>query len=119
GPQVLRTIESSRGHLHSHCDFNSVVDHRQIHSFPTRRSSDLSKSWQESGGLLRPEGHGGAERMTSFESSNDVILSAPPCPSGLSSPPDSCQLFERSEERRVGKECICRWSTTELKSQCE
>src|SRR5476649_2830907 len=63
--------------------FYGYADHRDLHSFPTRRSSDLG-----------PEGPEEAGVVARVAGPVAILLDDE----------------ERSEERRVGKECRSRWS---------
>src|SRR5439155_21627305 len=101
---------------------------RDLHSFPTRRSSDLWKTAAVTGFLLLFAGNGGvswAEQivpsgitalLVTMVTSNAVIPEGticsaqltPPFPANSSRKPVTAAVFQRSEERRVGKECRSR-----------
>src|SRR5690606_41529758 len=84
--------------------------HRDLHSFPTRRSSDLLPApW---GAVLTPPSTPCACVPSSAIGS--VVISLPnisartSCVPPCSSTSSRCPA-KRSEERRVGKECRSRW----------
>src|SRR5688572_33174932 len=71
--------------------FSQYGYHRDLHSFPTRRSSDLTFTTTAT-----------ATGTGSITSSGVNDLGGPPSSFTVN-------MMARSEERRVGKECRCRW----------
>src|SRR3989454_10514194 len=71
--------------------------YRDLHSFPTRRSSDLSRRRH-----TRLQGDWSSDVCSSDRSEEHTSELQSPC--NL-----VCRLLLRSEERRVGKECRSRW----------
>src|SRR5439155_20828860 len=63
--------------------FYYYIDHRHLHSFPTRRSSDLSTTWPGSfGGRTRGAGCGSSRRVPSERrvgGSSATSTTPPPC----------------------------------------
>src|SRR3989454_3625944 len=81
--------------------------HRDLHSFPTRRSSDLSRRRH-----TRLQGDWSSDVCSSDRSEEHTSELQSPC--NL-----VCRLLLRSEERRVGKECRSRWRSEEHTSEIQ
>src|SRR5207248_10838632 len=92
----------------------SVSSHRRaLHSFPTRRSSDLGGPTASCGGHTRHRGsgkqtaaiRGSCAPERGSKSSVPPSREWPKCPSVSGSRSPTSSWCARSEERRVGKEC--------------
>src|SRR5690606_41647002 len=91
----------SISHLSSALSFHCYSDHRALHSFPTRRSSDLFLTT-----LKRSLDEGNVSEADIDRACRRILEAKYKL--GLFD--DPFRYCDRSEERRVGKECRSRWS---------
>src|SRR5690349_25165619 len=93
--------------------FVSTAGHRDLHSFPTRRSSDLDVLVVVAYGEILPEDVLSVPRLMPVNvhfSLLPALRGAAPVQRAILDGLRETGVTTRSEERRVGKECRYRWA---------